>query len=69
LFAAYQAHSYFFAPRPTFVPHFDPGDSKVGAGQPLSIDLQMDVDPNISAGEVRVDTQGNSLIKSKRIEP
>jgi hypothetical protein len=69
LFALYQGYSYFYAPRPTFVPHFDPGDSKVGAGKPLSIDLQVDVDPNISAGEVRVDTQGNSLIKSKRIEP
>jgi hypothetical protein len=69
LFAVYQAYSYFFAPRPAFVPHFDPGDSKVGAGKPLSIDLQMDLDPNINAGEVRVDTQGNNLIKSKRIEP
>src|SRR6185295_1067448 len=56
LFALYQAYSYFFVPRPTFVPRFDPGDSKVGAGKPLSIDLQMDLDPNIDAGEVRVDT-------------
>jgi hypothetical protein len=69
LFAAYQAFSYFFAPRPTFVPHFDPGDSKVAAGKPLSIDLQMDVDPNIRDGEVRVETGGKSLIKAKRIEP
>lgn len=69
LFAAYQVFSYFYAPRPKFVPHFDPGDSKVGAGQPLSIDLQLDVDPNISAGEVTVDTHGDSLIKSKRTEP
>ena len=69
LFAAYQAFSYFFAPRPTFVPNFDPGDSKVAAGSPLSIDLQMDVDPNIRDGDVRVDTDGKSLIKAKRIEP
>jgi hypothetical protein len=69
LFAAYQVFSYFFAPRPTFVPHFDPGDSKVAAGKPLSIDLQMDVDPNIRDGEVRVETEGKSLIKAKRIEP
>jgi len=69
LFAAYQAFSYFFAPRPTFVPHFDPGDSKVAAGKPLSIDLQIDVDPNIRDGEVRVETEGKSLIKAKRIEP
>lgn len=69
LFAAYQAYSYFFAPRPTFVPRFDPGDSKVADGKPLSIDVQMDVDPNIRDGDIKVDTQGNSLIKSKRIEP
>jgi len=69
LFAAYQAFSYFFAPRPTFVPHFDPGDSKVAAGKPLSIDLQIDVDPNIRDGAVRVETEGKSLIKAKRIEP
>jgi hypothetical protein len=69
LFAAYQAFSYFFAPRPTFVPHFDQGDSKVAAGRPLSIDLQMDVDPNIRDGEVTVETEGQSLIKAKRIEP
>ena len=69
LFAAYQASSYFFAPRPTFVPHFDPGDSTVAAGKPLSIDLQMDVDPNVRDGEVRVETEGKSLIKAKRIEP
>jgi hypothetical protein len=69
LFAAYQAFSYFFAPRPTFVPHFDPGDSKVATGRPLAIDLQMDVDPNIRDGEVRVETGGKSLIKAKRIEP
>jgi hypothetical protein len=69
LFAAYQAFSYFFAPRPTFVPNFDPGDSKVAAGKPLSIDLQMDVDPNIRDGQVRIETDGKSLIKAKRIEP
>jgi PKD domain len=69
LFAAYQAFSYFFTPRPTFEPHFDPGDSKVAAGKPLSIDVQMDVDPNIRDGEVRVETEGKSLIKAKRIEP
>ena len=69
LFAAYQAFSYFFTPRPTFVPHFDQGDSKVAAGKPVSIDLQVDVDPNIRDGDVTVETDGQSLIKAKRIEP
>ena len=69
LFVGYQAYSYFFAPRPKFVPRFDPGDSKVAPGKPCSIGLQLDVDPNILDGDVRIDTQGKSLIKSKRIEP
>ena len=67
-FAAYQLSSYLFSPRPSFVPHFDPGDSKVGGGRPLAIDLQTDVDPNLSGGEFRIDTFGGDLIKSKRNE-
>jgi hypothetical protein len=62
----YQASGYFFPPRPTFVPNLDPGDSKVGAGKPFSIDYQMDLDPNVTGGEVEVDTQGESFIKSER---
>jgi PKD repeat protein len=68
LFGGYQAASYMFAPRPTFVPNFDPGKSTVGADKPLGFDLQMDVDPNIAGGEVRLDTQGDSFIKSERTE-
>ena len=67
LFTAYQVSSYVFAPRPKFVPHFDPGDARVGAGS-LAIDLQMEVDPNLAGGEFRLDTEGDSLIKSERTE-
>jgi PKD domain-containing protein len=68
-FAGYQAYSYLIVPRPTFVPHSDVGDSNVSADNPLSIDLQMDVDPNVTGGEFEIDTEGNNLIKSQRIEP
>ncbi len=68
LLAGYQVYSHFFAPRPTFVPHVDMGDANVGADNPLAINMQMDVDPNIAAGEFNIDTEGDSLIKSKRIE-
>jgi PKD repeat protein len=68
LLAGYQAYSYFFAPRPTFVPHVDMGDASVDADNPLAINMQMDVDPNVAGGEFTIDTEGNSLIKSKRIE-
>ena len=68
LFAAYQTYSYFFAPRPTFVPHFAPGNSRVASGKRCSIGLQLDIDPNIRDGAVRIDTQGRGLLKSKRIE-
>ena len=66
LFAGYQASSYLFPPRPTFVPHADLGDSRVGAAKPLAISLQMDVNPNIADGEFKLDTQGGSFIKSER---
>ena len=66
LFAGYQASAYFFAPRPTFVPHVDPGDSKVEAGKPFAIDYRMDLDPNVTGGEAKIDTQGRSFIKSER---
>lgn len=65
LFAGYQISSYVFAPRPTFVPHFDPGDADASS---LAIDLQMEVDPNVAGGEFRLDTEGGSLIKSERTE-
>jgi len=68
LFVVYQASSYVFAPRPTFVPHFDPGKSSVGADKPLGIDLQVDVDPNVAAGEFKLDTLGRSFIESERTE-
>lgn len=66
LIIGYQVGSYVFAPRPTFVPHFDPGDANAGVG--LAIDLQIEVDPNVAGGEFRLDTQGESLIKSERTE-
>lgn len=66
-FAGYQAASYLLVPRPTLVPHIDPGDADVGAGS-LAINLQVDVDPNIAGGEFTVNTGGGSLIKSERTE-
>jgi hypothetical protein len=68
-FAAYQLSSYLFAPRPTFVPHVDAGDSRVAAGKPLSIASQLDIDPNLRNGEFKIDTQGQNLIRSKRSAP
>lgn len=69
LLGGYQAYSYFFAPRPTFVPHVDVGDATVDADNPLAINMQMDVDPNVANGEFKIDSEGNSLIKSQRTEP
>jgi hypothetical protein len=68
-FAGYQISSYLFAPRPTFVPHVDPGDSRVAAGKPLSIATQLDIDPNLRNGEFKIDTLGQNLIMSKRSAP
>ena len=63
---AYKAATFFLLPRPTFVPHVDPGVARVGADKPLSIDLQLALDPNVTAGEYGLETGGGSLIKSER---
>ena len=62
---AYKAASVLFVPRPTFVPHLDPGKAGVDR-QGLGFDLQMDVDPNVDGGEFTIDTQGGNFIKSER---
>lgn len=64
---AYQGWKYFFAPRPTLVPNADPGESQLGReGGPLAINFQMELNPNVNDGQVTVNTDGGSLIKSER---
>jgi PKD domain len=66
VFLAYKAAKYFLVPRPKFVPHVDPGVSRVGAGKPLTIDLQLALDPNLAEGQYGIETAEGSLIKSER---
>jgi hypothetical protein len=63
---AYRAVKFFLLPRPKLVPHLDPGVARVGADKPLSIDLQLALDPNVTGGQYGLDTGGGSLIKSER---
>jgi hypothetical protein len=67
LLAGYQGWKYFYAPRPTLVPNLDPGASALDAeGRPLSINFQMELDPNVTDGQFTVDTNEGSFIKSER---
>ena len=66
IFLAYKAATFFLLPRPKLVPHLDPGVARVGAEKPLSIDLQLALDPNVTGGQYGLDTGGGSLIKSER---
>ncbi len=67
LLAGYQGWKYFYAPRPTLVPNLDPGTSALGAeGGPLSINFQMELDPNLTDGQYAVNTNEGSFIKSER---
>ena len=66
LFAGYQAWKWLTVPRPTFHPRLDPGVSQVGVEKPLSIDLQLQLSPDIAAGEYGVETNESSFIKSER---
>ena len=67
LLVGYQGWKYFYAPRPTLVPNVDPGESQLGReGGPLAINFQMELNPNVNDGQVTVNTDGGSLIKSER---
>ena len=67
LLVGYQGWKYFFAPRPTLVPNVDPGESHLGPeGGPLAMNFQMELNPNVNDGQVMVNTDGGSLIKSER---
>jgi PKD repeat protein len=67
LLAGYQGWKYLNAPRPTLVPNADPGSSQLGGeGGPLAINFQMELNPNANDGQVAVNTDGGSLIKSER---
>jgi hypothetical protein len=67
LFAGYQGWRAFYAPRPILVSNPDPGDSQLGRGSgPLGINFQMELNPNATDGQVAVNTDGGSLIKSER---
>jgi hypothetical protein len=66
IYLGYKAATFFLLPRPKLVPHLDPGVARVGAEKPLSIDLQLALDPNVTGGQYGLDTGGGSLIKSER---
>ena len=67
LFGVYQGWKAFYAPRPTLVPNRDRGESKMGSESgPLGINFQMELNRNLTGGQVAVNTDGGSLIKSER---
>ena len=66
-FVGYQGWKALYAPRPTLVSNADQGDSQLGRGSgPLGINFQMELNPNVTDGQVAVNTDGGSLIKSER---
>lgn len=65
LLLIYKASGLLFAGQPTFAAFSDPGvsdlaDEKAG----LPIDFQFVLNPNVSAGEYKVETQGTSLVQN-----
>jgi PKD domain-containing protein len=66
LFAIYQTWKWLTTPRPTFHPRLDPGVSEVGADKPLSVDLQVELNPDIATGQYGLEANGPSIIKSER---
>jgi hypothetical protein len=67
LYAGYRGWKYFFAPGVTLEPQIDPGVAGLGTeGGPLSINFQMELDPDVTDGKFSVDTAEGRLIKSER---
>jgi len=64
LLAGYQTWKWLTAPRPTFHPRLDPGVSKVETD--LKIEFQIELNPDIAAGDYGVETPAGSIIKSER---
>jgi len=65
LLLIYKASGLLFAAQPTFAAFSDPGvsdlaDEKAG----LPIDFQFVLDPNVSAADYKIDTQGTSLLQN-----
>jgi hypothetical protein len=64
LLAGYQTWKWLTASRPTFHPRLDPGVSKVETD--LKIEFQIELNPDIAAGDYGVETPAGSIIKSER---
>ena len=65
-FAAYRIWKGLTTPRPTFHPRLDPGVSTVGTERPLSIDFQLELNPNIAAGKYGIESNEVGFIRSER---
>jgi len=67
LFIAYRAVKLLFPPRVTFEPHIDPGVAALSPESgPMSIDFQLQLNPNVAEGEYGLETYEESFIRSER---
>jgi len=64
LFGGYRAWNWLAPAKPTFHPRLDPGVSKVATD--LSIDFQIQLNPDIAAGDFGLETPTGTFIKSER---
>ncbi|MEK6334991.1 MAG: PKD domain-containing protein [Acidobacteriota bacterium] len=63
---AYRIWKALATPRPTFHPRLDPGVSTVGTERPLSIDFQLELNPDIAAGKYGIESNEAGFIRSER---
>ncbi len=66
LAAAYRIWKGLATPRPTLHPRLDPGVSTVGTERPLSIDFQLEFNPDIAAGKYGIESNEAGFIRSER---
>lgn len=64
---AYKAVKWAFAPRPTFVPHIDPGRAELAQGSAVPlIEFELHLDPNAGNGSYEIIKSGPALIGTER---
>jgi hypothetical protein len=65
LFLIYKASGLLFPPKPEFTAFSDPGISDLADHKSgLPIDFQMVLNPNVSTGQYKVETEGQSLVQN-----
>jgi len=61
----FKASGYLFMAKPTFAAFSDPGVATIGKQRDLPLDFQLLLNPNVSAGDYSITSEGPQLIMDR----